>query len=84
MLLSMFIAISIDPQSQYLILHCSKRFRCVESAVVDLCDAKDIGLEGYVQCLDMNFASCPFVLSMGETHYCRCPIRLQIVKEFKK
>lgn len=48
------------------------------------CEARDIGLDVYVECLEKGAHRCPFSLSYGYSSYCKCPPRVYIAKELKK
>jgi len=65
-------------------MQCPKDFQCVESGFERMCKAKDFGLESYLECLDGNPQGCPFSLSFGEGHFCRCPLRVYLSKNLKR
>jgi len=65
-------------------MQCPKDFICVESGFERMCQAKDFGLESYLECLDDNPQGCPFSLSFGEGHFCQCPLRVYLSKKLKK
>jgi hypothetical protein len=65
-------------------MECPKLFKCADSGFQSLCRAVDIGLEHYLECLDPDRASCPFVQSFGNGYYCLCPLRIYIAKTLKK
>jgi hypothetical protein len=48
------------------------------------CRARAIGLGSYVKCLEKDSLSCPFSVPFGYSYYCKCPLRIQIVKKEKK
>jgi hypothetical protein len=56
-------------------LDCPKGFPCVESDFTELCKARDIGLESFLECREAEPNSCPFSLAFGEGHFCKCPLR---------
>ena len=63
---------------------CPKGFECVESKFEVLGKAKDRGLEGYLDCLDDSAPSCKFGVPFGSGYFCRCPVRVYILKELGK
>ncbi len=63
---------------------CPKDFECLKSESKGLCRAQDFGLSDYVECLESEPQSCRFVLSFGEAHLCKCPMRVHICRKLKK
>lgn len=63
---------------------CPKDFKCCESAFQQLCKAKDIGMESFLECLEDNPLNCTFSLSYADSYYCRCPLRVYLAKELDK
>jgi hypothetical protein len=57
-----------------------KDFKWFKPGLGFTCKAKDIGLESFVECLEMD--SCPFSIPFGYTHYCKCPARVHEAKKF--
>jgi hypothetical protein len=48
------------------------------------CKAKDVGLNCYAECLEIDANSCPFSFSYGSGYYCTSPVRTFIAKGLKK
>ena len=65
-------------------MHCPEDFSCAESGFTELCKAKDIGLESFLECLEPDPSHCKFALAFGHAYYCRCPLRVYISKTLKK
>ena len=65
-------------------LTCPKDFKCYKSGLDDLCKAQDVGLEEFLECLEENPLECTFSVHYGAVFYCRCPLRVYIVKKFGK
>jgi hypothetical protein len=65
-------------------MSCPKDFKCCRSNLSQLCKAKDIGLESFLECLEENPRDCEFSISYGYSYYCRCPVRVHIAKELSK
>ena len=61
-------------------LQCTRNFKCVESGFEDLCQAKYIGVDNYLECQDEDPWECSFVLSFGSGHFCQCPLREYLCK----
>ncbi|MFH1716706.1 MAG: hypothetical protein ABIF19_05100 [Planctomycetota bacterium] len=66
-------------------MRCQKGFECAEGRFETLCKARDFGDEQSLQCLEGR--PCPFasVYNTGfEIHFCRCPLRVYLAKNFAK
>ena len=63
-------------------IECPKNFACYQSGFEDVCRAKNIGLDDYVDCLqEAPFIQlCPFALSFGKSYLCKCLLRVYLVK----
>jgi hypothetical protein len=44
------------------------------------CDARDVGLDSYVECLEWDSYSCPFSMSYAGTYYCSSSARVYVAK----
>jgi len=65
-------------------MKCPRDFKCYKSGLENLCKAKDIGIESFLECLEKNTQECKFSLSFGYSYYCQCPLRRYIAKRLKK
>jgi hypothetical protein len=65
-------------------LNCPKDFVCYKSGFSNLCEAEDIGLEPFLQCLEKSREECPFLVSYANVHFCDCPLRVYIAKKLKR
>ena len=63
---------------------CQKGFCCLENDLKALCRARDIGVNSYVDCLEVNAENCKFALAFGSIFMCSCPIRVYIAKNSLK
>ena len=74
------------PQIEKIIggMECPKDFACSKSEFKNLCKAKDIGIESFVQCLESGAWQCEFSFSFGYSYFCRCPLRVYILKNLGK
>jgi hypothetical protein len=64
--------------------NCPKDFICYKSGFSNLCEAEDIGLEPFLECLEKSPEECPFVLSYANVHFCDCRLRCYIAKKLRK
>lgn len=62
---------------------CLKDFVCYYSGFNILCNAKDIGMESFVECLEKK-KECKFSFRFALSYLCRCPVRVYIAKKLKK
>jgi hypothetical protein len=65
-------------------MRCPKGYRCYVSGFDNLCRARDIGIESYLECLEKNPKSCAFSFPFGLIYLCQCPLRIFIAKNLKK
>jgi len=65
-------------------MKCPKDFECCKSGLENLCRAKDIGLESFLECLEKNPQECEFSFSFGHSYFCHCPLRVYIAKKLKR
>jgi hypothetical protein len=63
---------------------CPKGFVCYKSGFRNLCKARDIGLESFLECLEENPEECVFLLSFANVHFCDCLVRFYIAKKLGK
>ncbi len=64
-------------------LKCPKNYLCYGSGPEKVCEAKDIGLESFLVCLERNPVGCKFCVTFGDIHFCECPLRIYIAKKLK-
>ena len=64
---------------------CTRDFACVKSGFESECEARDIGLDHNLICLDKQACQeCGFGHSVGIAHFCRCPVRVYAAKALGK
>ena len=63
---------------------CPYDFVCYNSKFKKLCNAKDIGMESFLVCLEEKPEECVFSMSLAGSKFCRCHLRVYIAKVFKK
>jgi len=65
-------------------MKCSKNFRCYESGFKILGKAEDIHIESFVKCLEAKAWECEFAFAFGSEYFCKCPLRIYILKNLGK
>lgn len=65
-------------------MQCAKDFTCAESGFENLCKAKDLGLETFLECMEDDPLHCLFSMSFAHGYFCACPLRVYIAKKLKK
>ncbi len=69
-------------------LKCPSDFMCYKQGSEDPCQAKDVGLPSFVECLGNNpeecTSGCLFRFPIGPSAFCHCPLRVYITKKLKK
>jgi hypothetical protein len=65
-------------------ISCPKGYKCHKSGFQNLCGARDIGIESFLECLERNPSACPFSFAFGLIHLCQCPLRIYIAKHLNK
>lgn len=61
-------------------MSCPKAFPCAEPGFEDVCRARHIGMESFVECLEEDPRACPYVMPFGEGYFCKCPMRVFLAK----
>lgn len=64
-------------------VECPKDFICYYSGFNNLCNAKDIGIESFVECLEKK-KECKFSFRFALIYLCKCPLRVYIAKKLKR
>ena len=65
-------------------MECAKGFKCYELGFHNLCHAKDIGMESFVECLESRTKECKFSFPFGHSHLCKCPLRIYVKKNLNR
>jgi len=65
-------------------MKCRKGITCYKSGLENICKAKDIGLDSFLECPEKNPQECKFSLPFGYSYLCTCPLGLYIAKKLKK
>ena len=61
-----------------------ERCNCYKPGFGFTCEAQDVGLDSYIECLEKDSCRCPFSMSYADSHYCTSPARVYIAKEIEK
>ena len=61
-------------------LTCPKGFTCCTEGLENLCKARDVGLETFIECLEDDPYICAFSIRLSGLSYCKCPLRVYIAK----
>ncbi len=64
-------------------IQCPVDSYCVKNDLTLLCKTKDIGVENFVQCLDVPRQRCKFFVIFGKGRFCKCPIGVYITRNLK-
>ncbi|MBW2567127.1 MAG: hypothetical protein JRE24_09725 [Deltaproteobacteria bacterium] len=68
-----------------LLEHCMlEHCNCYKPGFGFTCEAQDVGLDSYIECLEKDSYKCPFSMSYADSHYCTSPARVYIAKEIEK
>ena len=66
------------------VMTCPKDFECYKSGFEKLCKATDIGIEGFIKCLEVEPEKCWFSVISGQSYLCQCPLRIYVAKNLKR
>lgn len=59
-------------------IDCPRDFKCFKTEPEEFHKALSIGIEGYLSCMEPQ--DCEFALPFGESHLCKCPVRVYIAQ----
>jgi len=62
-------------------IKCDLDFRCCKSRFKDICEAKNIGMEDFIDCNDKTPTRCRYAMSFGDAYFCHCPLRNYLARE---
>ena len=65
-------------------MDCGKEFECCEGNFANVCRAKDMGIESFLECLEEKAQECEFAMPFGNSFFCKCPVRIAIARKLKK
>ena len=63
---------------------CPKGFSCLKSGLKNLCEAKDLGLDQFLECMETKPYDCSFAFKYGDCYFCKCEVRFYLSKKYKK
>ena len=55
---------------------------CLDDDFGSVSDINQMGDTDLFECRDEKAKGCKFAMSFGYSHFCKCPVRLQLKKEF--
>ena len=61
-------------------MKCPKDFICYRSGFEKLCEARDFGIEDYLECMEPEPTNCKFSLAYGTLFLCKCPLRYYLAR----
>ena len=65
-------------------MECRKDFECYKSEFENLSKVRDLGIEGFIECLEKTPQVCNFSIPFGNTHFCKCPLRIYVAKNLNR
>jgi hypothetical protein len=60
---------------------CPNGCKCHQQETEGLCEAMDVGLENYLECMETHAFECPSAVRFARVYYCSCPTRVQLARE---
>ena len=73
----------LKKEMEKLLENCPEGCKCRQRGIENLCSAQDVGMEGFVECLEKTPLDCFHRIVFGRANYCSCPPRVSIAKGFK-
>ena len=64
--------------------NCAKSFRCLEVDNDDICKAGRLWLTELVECIEESAMECNFALKVESKIFCKCPLRIYLLKNQKR
>lgn len=69
-------------------MDCPKDFACYKANFENLCEAKDMRIEGFIECgcgsCNHSPSDCKFGFDFGYSYFCSCPLRVFVAKRMKR
>jgi hypothetical protein len=65
-------------------MECPKDFKCYKWASKSLCKIRILGNGKAVECLEANSRFCHWSFGFGMGHFCNCPLRKFIARNFNR
>ena len=70
-------------RTEELIEYLPEGFRWYEPGIGFTCEARDNGLESFVECLETHSYMCQFSVFYGYSYYCSCTARVYVAKKLE-
>jgi len=71
-----------DIQQQIKSCGCTKQVKCIDTNFQELAPVRNIADSKLLECYTDKAKGCKFAMPFGGTHFCRCPVRAFLLKEF--
>jgi hypothetical protein len=75
--------IEIDEHIREATYKCNKDFACLQDKKTCLCEVDHVNGNRTVQIQTKPVNSCQYILKMGSSVYCLCPVRNEIYNRYK-
>jgi hypothetical protein len=62
------------------LMKCSQDFRCIKAGYQNVCKAKDVGLDNFLECLESDPQDCEFSTQGQGLVLCSCRLRVYLTK----
>ena len=63
---------------------CPCDFKCYRSGFTELCKARDMGMETFLECLEPKASECRLAVLFGDKIFCKCQLRFYISRKLNK
>ena len=74
--------IKVDDEIIQRTTHCEHDFRCLFGPKRCLCEAKESVGNDMVEIKPRLVIDCKYHVSLGDTHFCNCPTRVEIYNNY--
>jgi len=61
---------------------CTKKIKCIDTNFKDVAPVKSVAAGELLECYTDRAIGCKFALPFGSTHFCRCPVRALLFRQF--
>ena len=63
-------------------IQCYEDFYCFKHKFKDAIHTKEVGIEQLLKCIKTIISNCPFSILAETERYCKCPLRVYLMREF--
>ena len=64
--------------------NCDRDFKCLSGDNSCMCEVIDVGKVATVKIKSKPDSPCPYCFSFNKSHFCLCPTRNEIYKQYEK